>query len=180
MGRHYRSMKPILCLSLLFSACMWADEAGDRAAIEKVISGFNEPHRGPHAKPLSALFTSDADPAELRRLSDMEGRMRQASDGPWSEVTTPRMVSESIRFVTPDVALVDAVIAQYGSLLVSREPVLLLMKKQATEWRIASVEAWRRRSLFVVCAPCSNSAGHEKRWPAPQLICCTVISWTLH
>ena len=65
--------------------------------------------------------------------------MRQASDGPWSEVTAPRIVSESIRFVTPDVALVDAVIAQYGSLLVSREPVLLLMKKQATEWRIASV-----------------------------------------
>ena len=44
----------------------------------------------------------------------------------------------------------------------------------------ARLSAWRRRSLFVVCAPCSNSAGHEKRWPAPQLICCTVISWTLH
>jgi len=43
VGRHYRSMKPILCLSLLFSACMWADEAADRAAIEKVISAFNEP-----------------------------------------------------------------------------------------------------------------------------------------
>jgi len=23
--------------------------------------------------------------------------------------------------------------------------------------------------LFVVCASLSNSAGHEKRWPAPQL-----------
>ena len=132
-------MKPILCLSLLFSACMWADEAADRVAIEKVIGALNEPHRGPHAKSLSALFTSDADPAELRRLSDMEGRMRQVSDGPWSEATAPRIVSESIRFVTPDVALVDAAIAQYGSLLASREPVLLLMKKQGTEWRIASV-----------------------------------------
>ena len=30
--------------------------------------------------------------------------------------------------------------------------------------------AWGRRSLFVVCAPCSNPAGHEKRWPAPQRI----------
>ena len=27
-----------------------------------------------------------------------------------------------------------------------------------------------RRSSFVVCEPCSNSAGHEERWPAPQLI----------
>jgi hypothetical protein len=125
-------MKPILCLSLLFSACMWADEAADRVAIEKVIGALNEPHRGPQ-------LTSDADPAELRRLSDMEGRMRQVSDGPWSEATAPRIVSESIRFVTPDVALVDAAIAQYGSLLASREPVLLLMKKQGTEWRIASV-----------------------------------------
>jgi len=132
-------MKPILCLSLLFSACLWADEAADRVAIEKVIGALNEPRRGPRAKPLSALFTSDADPAELRRLFDMEGRMRQISDGPWSEVTTPRMVSESIRFVTPEVALVDAAIAQYGSLSGSREPVLLVMKKQGTEWRIASV-----------------------------------------
>jgi hypothetical protein len=85
------------------------------------------------------LFTSDADPAELRRLSDMEGRMRQISDGPWSEVTAPRIVSKSIRFLTPDVALVDAVIAQYGSLSGSREPLLLLMKKQGMEWRIASL-----------------------------------------
>ena len=113
--------------------------AADRVAIEKVIGALNEPHRVPHAKPLSILFTSDADPAELRRLSDMEGRMRQISDGPWSEVTAPRIVSKSIRFLTPDVALVDAVIAQYGSLSGSREPLLLLMKKQGMEWRIASL-----------------------------------------
>jgi hypothetical protein len=69
----------------------------------------------------------------------MEGRMRQISDRPWSEVTAPRIVATSIRFVTPDVAPVDAVIAQYGSLSGSREPVLLVMTKQGREWRIASL-----------------------------------------
>jgi len=136
-------MKPILCLSLLFSACLWANEAADRLAIqkviEKVIGAFNEPRNNPRAEPPSALFTSDVDRAELGRLSDMERRMREISSRPWSEVTAPRVVSESIGFVTPDVALVDGAIVQYGSLSASREPVLFVMKKQGTEWRIASL-----------------------------------------
>ena len=135
-------MKPILCLSFLFSACLWADEAADRLAIEKVLAACNEARSDPDAKPLSTLFTSDADPAELDRLSDMERRMqrmRQISDGPWSEVTAPRIVSESIRFVTPDVALVAGAIVQYGSLSGRREPVTFVIKKQRTEWRIVSL-----------------------------------------
>ena len=33
MGRHYRGMKTVLCLSLFFAACAFADETADRAAI---------------------------------------------------------------------------------------------------------------------------------------------------
>jgi hypothetical protein len=132
-------MKPILCFSLLFSACLCADEAADRVVIEKVIGAFNAPRSDPHARCLFSLFTSDADPAELERLSDMQRRMREISSSPWSEVTPPRIVAKRIRFVTPDVALVDAAIAQIGSLSGSHEPVLFVMKKQGTEWWIASL-----------------------------------------
>ncbi|MGC9950890.1 MAG: hypothetical protein ABSF64_31375 [Bryobacteraceae bacterium] len=130
-------MKLLLCLYLLCSACLWADQDTDRVAIENVIGALNEPRGDARAKPLSDLFTSDADPAELDRLSDMERRMREVSSGPWSEVTAPRIVARSVRFVTPDVALVDAAISQIGSLSASHKPVLLVMKKQGTDWRIA-------------------------------------------
>jgi len=57
-------------------------------------------------------------------------------------------VIHSIRFVTPDAAIVDAANTQYGStILVWRIPVLLVMKKTGTDWRIASLRvlaAWHR------------------------------------
>jgi hypothetical protein len=59
---------------------------------------------------------------------------------PWSEVTKPRIALHSIRFITSDVALVDAANTQYGStILVRRVPVLLIMKRETSGWRIASV-----------------------------------------
>jgi hypothetical protein len=65
--------------------------------------------------------------------------MVEAAKRPWSETMMPRMVVQSIRFVTPDVALVDAAETQFGSTLNRRIPLLLVMKKEGTKWRIASL-----------------------------------------
>jgi hypothetical protein len=139
-NRYCHTVKPILRLLPLFLASLWADEATDRVAIEKVIAALNEPRSGAGAKPLSTLFTSDADTSELDRLSNINRRLLDVSNKPWSEMTAPRIVSKSIRFVTPEVALVDSANAQYGSVvLVESIPVLLVMKKQGTDWRIASL-----------------------------------------
>jgi hypothetical protein len=129
-------MKPVLCVSLLFAVCALADDAADRIAIEKVITSLNEPRDGHGAKPLSILFTSDADRAELGRLS---GLVQQLEDlrRPWLELATPWISTRAIRFVTPDVALVDAKNAPYGSVMPSL-PVLFVMKKVGRDWRIAS------------------------------------------
>ena len=43
-----------------------------------------------------------------------------------------------------------------------------LVQYLRNNWTVPA-PAWRRRSLFVVCASCSNSAGHQQRWPAPRL-----------
>ncbi len=52
----------------------------------------------------------------------------------------PRIVIQSVRFITPEIALVDAANTQYGStILVRRVPVLFVMKKEARDWRIASL-----------------------------------------
>jgi len=132
-------MKTILCISLVFAAIAWADEATDRAAIEGVIGTLNADKTGADQKRIASLFTIDAD-NELDRLENLDRRLLQPSDKPWSEVTTPRFVIQSIRFITAEVALADAANTQYGStILVRRVPVLFVMKKQAGEWRIASL-----------------------------------------
>jgi uncharacterized MnhB-related membrane protein len=57
-----------------------------------------------------------------------------------SEVTSARIVIRSIRFVAPDVAMVDCTNTQYGSMITTQvTPVLLVMKKDRAEWKIASV-----------------------------------------
>jgi hypothetical protein len=132
-------MKVIVCMSLVFATLAYADEAADRSAIERVIGVLNDSQTGSVKKPTSTLFTPDAD-SELDRLSHLDRRLLQLANEPWSEVTTPRVVIHSIRFVTPNVALVNAANTQYGStILVRRIPLLFVMRKEGTHWRIASL-----------------------------------------
>jgi hypothetical protein len=132
-------MKMIICISLVFAALGWADEGTDRAAIGGVIGALNANQTGADQERIARLFTTDAD-NELDRLANLDRRLLQPSDKPWSEVTTPRIVIQSIRFITAGVALVDAANTQYGStIVVRRAPVLFVMKKQAGDWRIASL-----------------------------------------
>ena len=139
-------MKAFPCIPLLLATLGWADSPADRAAIERVISAVNADQTRSGAKLSSTLFTADAD-SELERLLDVDRRLMELSKEPWSEVTSPRMVIQSIRFVTSDVALVNVANTHYGSTILARRiPVLFVMKKEGTDWRIASlrvlVDVW--------------------------------------
>jgi hypothetical protein len=129
---------------LLFASLALADSDADRTAIESIITTLND-----HAAPASTLFTTDgADSAELGRLADLD-RMLSHSEEPLSEVTAPRIMVRSIRFITPDVALVDGINAQYGSVILRKSvPVLLVMKKEGSNWRIASFRTIANLSGF--------------------------------
>jgi hypothetical protein len=122
---------------LLSIALAAVGSATERTDIEGVISAVNDPHTDRTQK--QALFTSDAQ-NELDRLASLDHRLVPTSDGPLSEVTMPRIVIESVRFITADVALVDAANTQYGSVILMRRlPVLLVMKKEGQNWRIAAL-----------------------------------------
>jgi hypothetical protein len=85
------------------------------------------------------LFTADAE-NELNRLASLDRWLIERSKEPWSEVTTPRLVIQSVRFVTPDAALVDAANTLFGSTILARRiPVLVVMKKEGAGWRISSL-----------------------------------------
>jgi len=132
-------MKSVVCGLLAFAALGWADERADRAAIQAVVEALAKDQAGGGQKGTAGLFTDDAD-NQLSRLSDLDRRLPQPGGEPWSEVTAPRLVVKAIRFITPDVALVDATYTQYGStIVVRRVPILLVMRKEAKGWRIASL-----------------------------------------
>ena len=116
-------------MSILVATGAWADDASDREAIGRVIAAVNN-----HSKPLTDLYTADAPENERSMLS--------AHEQPWSEVTSPRITTRSIRLIAPRFALVECTNTQYGSVLVVRTTsMLLVMKKDGEQWRIASVQA---------------------------------------
>jgi hypothetical protein len=133
-------MKVILVLALFSITRLWADEAGDREVITQVISALNDPVQRPH------LFTKDADTAvDFSRLIDLHltclscGVVHGRTET-WREMTVPRIVSSNIRFVTPEVALVDGASTVRGAVtLVARVPLLFVLKKEGQEWRIHAV-----------------------------------------
>ena len=121
----------------MLSACAWADERTDQAAIQRVVDALND-YKSGRSRQASDLFTSDAG-IELARLSDIDQGLAPA-DMPWPEVTKPVIAIRSTRFITSDVALVDAANTQYGSIVVKREiPLLLVLRKDAGVWRIAAL-----------------------------------------
>jgi hypothetical protein len=120
-------VKLLLGFSLLIASCTWADDVIDRQAIEQLIAALNS-----HNTPPSDLFTTDAPDSERIIWLDHED--------PMSEVTPPRLVIRSVRFITPEVALVDCTNTQYGSIFMARSiPVLLVIKKDGAQWKIASL-----------------------------------------
>jgi len=103
-------------IPLLWTLCARADD-GD--AVRKAIARFNDPHQR------QSVLTLDAD---LDDLSHYRG----------PEVSQVYFEVKAVRFVTPDVAVVDAAGSQYGSLIVKRSlRAVFVLKKEAGEWRVA-------------------------------------------
>ena len=136
-------MKAIILAMFLCGGGAWAaDEVAERAAIEKTIAALS-------VWPVRAnLFTADFDGrAELARLTQssqiVPGDAKpsvEISKEPWGEATislpgtivgrSPAIVTRKVRLLSADVAMVDAV---------AKGPVLIVLKREGTEWKIASL-----------------------------------------
>jgi len=157
--RHPATGGVILCLPLLLASYASADEAADRAAIDRTIAALNQQPRR------TAVFTADVY-SELDRLPDVtprEVRITALSDGPtvtishepWGEAAlnfpgsppllafetlNPRITSSATRFITTDVTLTDGAWTYTdGSGVTQNIPLLFVMRKEADNWKIASV-----------------------------------------
>jgi hypothetical protein len=122
----------------LYAACLWADEAADRAAIDQALSALNDPAQR------AGLYTKEADSAvDFDHLLQLHRRYSAIMIGgaggnePWITLTVPRIVSGAIRFITTDVAMVDGASTIDGAVTLERRaPLLFVMKREGGQWKI--------------------------------------------
>jgi hypothetical protein len=134
-------MRVILCAVVILAAIGRADEAKDRIAVNEIIEAINDPVQRP------TLFTKEADSTvNFDTLIDLHLRSRNVGvggvgiDETWRVLTVPRVASGTLRFITPEVAIVDGVSVIRGAVtLVETVPLLFILKKEQTVWRICAV-----------------------------------------
>jgi hypothetical protein len=134
------TMKSLITIVGLFvMSAPAACALSDRSAIEILMTELELAATSAGTKPISEIYTDESG-VESARLTKLFDRLRSLSRRPFSEMTPPHLSLESIMFVTPEVAMVDAVVAQYGStVLVSKVPVFIVVKKIGSHWKVALV-----------------------------------------
>jgi len=124
-------MKAMFLLALTLAAQCRADETADRAAIKGVMAALTD------SRSRTALFAADVDvTAELKSIDRLVSDAR-----PWSELPPPVVISESIRFVTPNVAVVDGRAARRTMQTV---PLVAVLQGDSGQWRIVALRVVAR------------------------------------
>jgi len=125
-------VKAILIITLL-SGLAWADEASGRVAITRTVA---------------AAAKADAKTADLV-TDDFDGELvKLPAARPWCELDCPRLSLGTVRFVTPDVALVEGTASGDG--VVPGAVFIAVLKKVGENWRIASMRLVVPRTPFAM------------------------------
>lgn len=136
--RHSVGMRAAWIIAFLLAGMLWADEAADRKAIERVIERLNFTAERP------SLFVAGADvAAELKRLDRAGCNMPGILPKVWSEVPAPRFSRPAVQFIAAGVALADVDYVQYNSLAAAfvHTPIVVILKREGGEWKIATLRA---------------------------------------
>jgi hypothetical protein len=134
-------MKSLGVLAILLLACTpnvpAAEDARERAAVEELVAAVNSARSANSPGNLETLLAKDLDQNERFAILAFERTLCAEARRPMSELSIPRLNIHTVRFLTPDVAEVEAVNVQVGSLtMVRRGSVMLLLKKEGARWRI--------------------------------------------
>lgn len=116
---------------------------GDEAAVRDVVARYVTAREARDPAAVAALFTSDADQlttsGEWRRGREAirAGTARSSERNPGSR----RIVVETVRFLTPDVAVADGPyeIAAGGGAAVRQMRTTLVLVRTAEGWRISAI-----------------------------------------
>jgi hypothetical protein len=122
-------MVRLLAAVFICASLAWPQGARDRIAVEDLIHSIDT------AQPASALFTADSE-SDLERLRTIQREMRGAVSRT-AGVAPPAFVMTDVRFLGPDVAIVNAAEVQLGGGSPKKIPVLFVVKRDTGGWKIA-------------------------------------------
>ena len=113
-------MRAFPCIFLTLAALAHAgDENADREVIRKILITFND------ARERATVLAPGADLAPLGRFAG-------------KEVSQVYFETRSIRFLTPDVAFVDATASQFGTTIMKRTmPAYFVLRRVGSAWLVA-------------------------------------------
>ncbi len=119
-------------------------QAQDTAGVKLLLTEINEAYRKSDLPAMAALF---APGGELRYGTRILGadpeqiaKELQPARKQWSETTPPYLGDETIRFLSPELALIDVNQIQFGSMLLKRSiPYLLIAKRDGDRWKVLSM-----------------------------------------
>jgi hypothetical protein len=137
------SVKLLLCSLML--ATPWtlaANETTDRAGIDKLMFALKDALSHRDEKAVTKLLASDTNRAELTRsLLSLNPGTPPPADKPWSELSRPVLVINSVRFPEKNIAEVDTAATQYGPVATRSATILFLLKREKSGWKIESMRA---------------------------------------
>jgi ketosteroid isomerase-like protein len=146
----------VLAGSSLIALGQEPDRSPEAGRIRSVIAELNKAFSRSDAVAISRFFTPDGDLRIGRFVATGRAAIVRAIErqrSVWGEITPPFIETQSVQFVSLDVALVDASQTQFGSVILKRTvPVILLMKLDGKEWRILSMWLFLR-SPYPVASP---------------------------
>ena len=125
----------------------------DEATVREVVRKYMEARENRDAQALEALFTADAD----QHTTAGEWRRGRAAVVPGSLASSERNAGtrtirvESVRFVTPDVAIADGPYEIASSNGVRRMWTTIVLARRQDGWRIAAI-----RNMVPATAPAAR------------------------
>ena len=116
---------------------LFALPATGQESVQAFVEAINESVRHQDRQAFAKLFTPDGDLWIGGRSVERDRYF--SPRGIWTETTAPILIVRHIRMLTGEIALVDATRKQYGAMILSNAPVLLVLTRVDGVWRIATM-----------------------------------------
>ena len=135
--------------------------------VKSVIDAINEAVWRGGEQAFAKLFTADGD----LWIGNRQAAFGEYFDhGIWTETTAPMLVFRRARMLTPEIALVDAMRKQYGAMVMSSVPVLLVMRRTDGAWRVVTMHVLEDRGPIIrpaalIIQPVASGTPLHARFP---------------
>ena len=133
-------MRLLLCALLAAPWAFGANQLTDRADVDKLIFALKDALGRRDQNAISKLLASDTDRPELSRsLLNLNPGTPEPAGKPWSELSRPILMINTVRFPGKNLAEVETAATQYGSVATRNAAIVFLLKREKSGWKIESV-----------------------------------------